>query len=344
MNMHTFFHNLLLGTKKHALPILSFPAAQKLQVSVRELLHSAELQANAMELVACTTDTVAAVSFMDLSLEAEAFGANVVFRENEVPAITGQLVSGGEEANALRIPDLTAGRIPVSIETVRLAKEKVAEKPVFAGMIGPFSLAGRLMDVTEILYTCFDEPGSVHAVLQKATAFLKTYAAALKAAGADGVILAEPLSGILSPDMAREFSCPYVREILHFVQTEEFAVIYHNCGNSVPQMANSLYEMNAAAYHFGNAVDLQQMLQNAPADVLLMGNIDPVSCFAKGTPEQIREQTSALLERCGRYQNFILSSGCDIPYIAPWENIEAFFGALAAYNQARQSGGTVCPQ
>lgn len=335
MDMNVFFRNILSDTKKHALPILSFPAAQKLHVRVDELLHSAELQAKAMELVAHFAGTAAAVSFMDLSLEAEAFGAHVVFRENEVPAITGQLISDGEEAKALQIPDLTAGRIPIAVETIRLAKERVTDKPVFAGMIGPFSLAGRLMDVTEIMYTCYDDPEIVREVLRKATAFLKHYAAALKAAGADGIILAEPLCGVLSPDMAAEFSCPYVKELLDSVQTEEFAVIYHNCGNSVPQMAELLYEMKAAAYHFGNAVDMHRMLQSAPADVLLMGNLDPVSCFAKGTPKQIKEQTLALLQACGTYQNFVLSSGCDIPHTAPWENIEAFFEALAVYNQTR---------
>lgn len=335
MNRNDFFHNLLSETKRRAMPILSFPAAHKLQVSMGELLRSAELQAKAIELVAHSTDTLAAVSFMDLSIEAEAFGANVVFRENEIPAITGQLISDREEANSLQIPALTAGRLPIAVETIRLAKEKVKEKPVLAGMIGPFSLAGRLMDVTEIMYTCYDEPETVREVLKKATAFLKQYATALKAAGADGILLAEPLCGVLSPDMAEEFSCPYVKEIIDAVLTEEFAVIYHNCGNSVTRMADALYEMKASAYHFGNAVDLHSLLQNAPADVLLMGNIDPVSCFAKGTPEHIKEQTRALLEACGSYQNFILSSGCDIPYATPWENIEAFFEALAAYNRAR---------
>lgn len=336
MNMYTFFQNLLSDTKKYALPILSFPAAQKLHVSVKELLLSAELQAKAMELVAHSTDILAAVSLMDLSLEAEAFGATVAFRENEIPAITGRLISDGEEANALQIPDLTAGRILIAIETIRLAKKQITEKPVFAGMIGPFSLAGRLMDVTEILYTCYDDPESVREVLRKTTAFLKNYAAALKAAGADGILLAEPLCGILSPDMAEEFSCPYVKELIDCIQTEEFAVIYHNCGNSVPRMANALYEMKAAAYHFGNAVDMHRMLQDAPADVLLLGNIDPVSCFTKGAPQQIKEQTLALLETCGTYQNFILSSGCDIPYTASWDNIEAFFEALAEYNRAHE--------
>ncbi len=333
MNITQFFEQIIYDTRKHALPILSFPAVHKLGVSVNEMLHSAALQAKAMELVAHSTDTAAAVSLMDLSLEAEAFGATVVFGENEVPAITGQLISDEEEAKVLKVPDLTAGRIPVAIEAIRLAKEKITDKPVFAGIIGPFSLAGRLMDVTEIMYTCYDDPDSVREVLGKVTEFLKNYTAALKVAGADGIIMAEPLCGILSPELAEEFSCPYVREIIDFAQTGEFALIYHNCGNSVPQMADLLYEMGAAAYHFGNAVDMKEMLQSAPSDVLLMGNLDPVSCFAKGTPEHIREQTLSLLKKCGGYKNFILSSGCDIPHTAPWKNIEAFFAALDEYNR-----------
>lgn len=333
MNMTQFFHTIVSDKKTYALPILSFPAMQKLGVTVREMVTSAELQAKAMELVAHSTDTIAAVSLMDLSLEAEAFGAAIVFGENEVPAITGQLVSDEDEAKALAVPALTAGRIPVAVESIRLAKEKITDKPVFAGIIGPFSLAGRLMDVTEIMYTCYDEPEIVHEVLKKATEFLTNYTLALKEAGADGIIMAEPLCGLLSPDMAEEFSCPYVKEIIDATQTEEFAVVYHNCGNSVPQIAHLFYPMGAAAYHYGNAVDMLEMLKNAPADAVLMGNIDPVACFKEASPEQMSEETLTLLRRCKDYHNFVLSSGCDIPHTASWENVDAFFHALNMYNQ-----------
>ena len=332
MNMNHFFNTIISDKKKYALPILSFPAMQKLGVTVKEMVTSANLQAKAMELVARSTETIAAVSLMDLSLEAEAFGANVVFGENEVPSIIGQLVSNEEEAKALNVPSLATGRIPVAIEAIRIAKEKITDKPVFAGIIGPYSLAGRLIDVTEIMYTCYDEPETVHEVLKKVTEFLKNYTQALKEAGADGIIMAEPLAGLLSPDMAEEFSCPYVKEIIDSAQTDEFAVVYHNCGNSVPQIANLLYPMGAAAYHYGNAVDMLEMLKSAPADALLMGNIDPVACFKEATPEQMTEETLALLRKCGGYKNFILSSGCDIPHTASWENVNAFFKALEEYN------------
>ena len=184
--------------KKRALPILSFPATQKMGVTVEELVKSAPLQAEAMALIARETNTLAAISLMDLSVEAEAFGANVRFSADEIPAVVGQLVSDDDEADALKVPGLDAGRIGIFVDAVKLAREKITDKPLLAGMIGPYSLAGRLMDVTEIMYTCYDEPETVHKVLEKATQFLISYGSAMKKAGADGVMMAEPLAGILS--------------------------------------------------------------------------------------------------------------------------------------------------
>lgn len=328
MNVRQLLWNAAGSEKKRGLPILSFPAIQKMGVTVEQLVKDPELQAQAMALIAGETDTLAAVSLMDLSVEAEAFGAQVRFSAQEIPAVVGQLVSDEEEAEALEIPDLEQGRIPVFVEGVRLAKQRITDKPVIAGMIGPFSLAGRLMDVTEIMYVCYDEPEVVHTVLEKAAQFQIRYGLALKAAGADAIMMAEPLAGILSPDMAEKFSVPYVKRIIDALQDENFAVIYHNCGDSVASMPQLLFTQGAAAYHFGNSVDMEQMLKAAPADILCMGNVDPAGQITRGTPESVREATRALLEKCGGYPNFVASSGCDIPAHAGWDNIQAFFGAL----------------
>ena len=328
MNIRNLLWEAARAEKKSALPILSFPAARKLGVTVEQLVTSCDLQAEAMALIARETPTLAAISLMDLSVEAEAFGAQVRFSRDEVPAIIGQLVSDEDEANDLEVPDLTAGRAQLYIGAVRKAKAAIADKPLLAGMIGPYSLAGRLCDVTEIMYLCFDEPETVHTVLEKATQYLIRYGQAMKDAGADGVMLAEPLAGILSPDMAAEFSMPYVARIIEALQDESFAVIYHNCGNAVPAMLEGIYAQGAAAYHFGNAIDLAEVLAKTPADILVMGNIDPAGEFAGGTVESITAATRALMEKCGRYPNFLPSSGCDIPAHAKWENIHAFFRAV----------------
>ena len=328
MNIKNYLWEAAHGCYARALPILSFPAVQKLQVRIDQLVKDAKLQAEAMELIVRETDSLAAISLMDLSVEAEAFGAEVCFYENEVPAVTGQLVSGEEEAAALETPGVDAGRIPLCLAAVRMAKEKIADRPVLAGMIGPYSLAGRLMDVTEIMFACYDEPELVHTVLDKATQFLIAYGAALRDAGADGIMMAEPLAGVLSPDMMEEFSQPYVKRIIDVLQTEDFGIIYHNCGNAVPYMLDEIFAQGAAAYHFGNAVDMAEVLEKAPADVLCMGNIDPAACFVQGTPDEMGAAVRELMEKCKNHPNFVLSSGCDIPAHASWENIQAFFGAL----------------
>ena len=179
MDIRNVLWDAARSDEQKGLPILSFPAVQKMDATVAQLVKTAELQAQAMEIIAHQTDTLAAVSLMDLSVEAEAFGATVRFYEDEVPVVIGQLVSDEDEANALQIPSLDAGRAKICVEGVRLAKERIQDKPVIAGMVGPYSLAGRLMDVTEIMYICFDEPEVVHTVLDKATAYLISYGQAM---------------------------------------------------------------------------------------------------------------------------------------------------------------------
>ena len=126
------------------------------------------------------------------------------------------------EADALTIPKIGSGRTGINIAAVGRAVKLVTDRPVFAGVIGPFSLSGRLMDVTSALVNCYEEPEMVHTVMRKATSFLIEYIKAYKAIGANGVVLAEPLTGLLSPAFTEEFSEPYVREIVDAVQDENF--------------------------------------------------------------------------------------------------------------------------
>ena len=315
-----------LASEKKPLPLLSFPGIRFLgDVNVRQMVCDSGLQARCMKAVAERVDAAAAVSFMDLSVEAEAFGARVLFFDDDVPAVCGSLVTDEAEAQALPIPAVGAGRTVVYIDAIRMAKEQITDRPVLAGAIGPFSLAGRLVDVTEAMYLCYDEPELLHTLLDKCTAFSIDYIRALRDAGADGVVLAEPLAGLISPDQEREFSAPYVRRIVQAVQEESFPVIYHNCGNYAYLMTESIRENGSMAYHFGDSVDLKQMLDRMGPDKLILGNISPSAQFRNGTPETMARAVRELLDTCGGYANFIPSSGCDVPPGSPWENIEAFF-------------------
>jgi len=310
------------------LPVLSFPVARKLGHTVGEFVKSADLQAETMAWIARNTPVDVVLGPMDLSVEAEAFGANVRFSDNEVPVVTGQLVADEDAVAELAVPPPDAGRCSMTVAAVAKVKAMDVGKPVFGGMIGPFSLAGRLADVNEMMFLIMDEPETVHALLEKTTTFLISYAQAFKAAGADGLFMAEPLAGVISPSALEEFSAPYVSRIVEAMQDEHFPIIYHNCGNSVLKAADAIFAQGAAGCHFGNAIDLADMLAKASPQTLVMGNVDPVSVLAQGTTDTIRAAVKALLEKCGSFPNFVLSSGCDIPASTPWENLEAFFAAI----------------
>ena len=168
--------------------------------------------------------------------------------------------------------------------------------------------------------------------MEKVTEFVINYCKAYKEVGANGVMIAEPLAGLMSPALAQEFAHPYVKQVIEAVQDDCFAVIYHNCGDNVPKMLPSILSTGAAAYHFGNAVDLEKdILEKVPANVVVMGNIDPVGVLRMGTPESVREATTERLKKCTPYPNFVLSSGCDMPPKTPWENINAFFAAAEKF-------------
>ena len=329
--MYKWLEAVRNNPKKKPMPVLSYPAIQMTGVNVRELSFSAEAQARGMKLVADRTDALASVSLMDLSVEAECFGSQVKMTEDEVPTVLGAIVTTPEEAEALQVPAVGSGRTGIYLDAIAEAKKLITDRPVFAGVIGPFSLAGRLVDVIEAMLLCFEDPDMLRTVLDKCTQFLVDYIKKYKEVGADGVVIAEPLAGMLSPDLAAEFSHPYVKRIVDACQDENFIIVYHNCGNGTIRMLDGIVGTGCKAYHFGNAIDMRDLMPHMPSDCIAMGNVDPAGEFLNGTEQSVYDVTSALLRDCGKYPNFVLSSGCDIPPRTPWENIDAFFRAAKDY-------------
>lgn len=331
MNIIQWKNDLIAAEKKRAIPVLSFPCIQLLGITVNELISNSDRQAQGMKAVADRCATAASVSMMDLSVEAEAFGSEIRVIGDEVPTVVGSIINEPEDADKLAVPEVGAGRTGLYIEAISKAAGMITDRPVFAGVIGPYSLAGRLMGMSEIMFNCFDEPEMVHTTLEKVTDFIIGYIKAYKTTGAAGVVIAEPAVGLLSASMASEFATPYMKRIVGEVQDESFGVIYHNCGSSTPQMTDELASIGAVGYHFGDAVDMAEMCEKMPKDVLVMGNVSPAKALRTGTPELVREQTLSVMNACCGHPNFVISSGCDIPPASPWENIDAFFAAVEEF-------------
>lgn len=329
-DMELWVKEVIANRSRAAMPIMTHPGIEFTGKKVINVVTDGIAHYEAIRAVNKNFPSLAATAVMDLTVEAEAFGAKVVFSDDSVPSIQGVLIDNQDSVNALQIPGLDKGRLPQYLLANRLAAENI-DKPFFSGCIGPFSLAGRLYGMTEIMTGCFMEPDVIHNLLQKCTSFLITWCRALKEQGTQGVIMAEPAAGLLSEDICEEFSSAYVRQIVEAVQDNSFILILHNCGNS-GQCTEAMVKSGAAGLHFGNAIDMVTALEQCPSDVLAFGNIDPVSCFLMGNPGSMYETTTKLLNKTAKYANFVLSSGCDTPPGTPVENIKAFYKALEDFN------------
>lgn len=335
INVDKWIGDIITSGKSVALPIMTHPGIELLGKRVLDAVTDGEIHFKAVEaLNANYADSVACTVIMDLTVEAEAFGAEVQFNENEVPNVIGQLLSSYDEVVKLEIPGLDVARVPQYLKANRLAAENL-DKPVFGGCIGPYSLAGRLFDMTEIMMAIYTEPETVLLLLDKCTQFIINYCRAIKGSGSAGVIIAEPASGLLSNEDCMQYSSVFVKRIVDAVQDSSFAVILHNCGN-MGQCTQAMIATGAKGYHFGNKIDMISALEECPSEALVMGNLDPVGIFKQATDEDVYRETTSLLQKTKAYPNFVISTGCDVPPEIPMENIRAFFKAVNDYNQNKK--------
>lgn len=331
-NMKEWISDITAGKSRIAIPIMTHPGIEMMGRTIREALQSGDCHADAIVKLSSAYPSAATTVIMDLTVEAEAFGCQIDFPENDMPHIKGRLVSTEEEIRNLRVPELTEGRIPEYLKANELSAQRITDKPVFAGVIGPFSLAGRLYDMSEIMVACYMEPEAIGLLLDKCTELIINYCTELKKVGCNGVILAEPAAGLLSNEDCSMFSSAYIRRLVEAVQDDTFTVVLHNCGNK-GHCTDAMLETGAAAYHFGNAANMKSILESCPPNVLVMGNIDPVGVLKMKTPAEVKQITLDLLEETAAFPNYVLSTGCDLPPHVPEANIAAFYEALNEFNQ-----------
>lgn len=320
--------------KVKAMPIMTHPGIEMSGINVRKAVTDGASHALAISKLNEAFPAAATTVIMDLTVEAEAFGANIVFEDNNIPTVTGRLVCDAASIQALQVPEVMSARVPEFIKANTLTAGAVTDKPVFAGCIGPFSLAGRLFDMSEMMMSMYIEPDTIHALLDKCTTFITSYLKAVKATGANGVILAEPAAGLVSNEDCIEFSSRYIKKIVDEVQDDFFMVVLHNCGNT-GHCTDAMVRTGAAAFHFGNQADMVEALRNCPSDALVMGNIDPVGIMKMASADTVHTAVLDLLGRTSSFSNFVLSTGCDVPPEVPMENIRAFYQALDEFNSNR---------
>jgi len=302
------------------IPLLGAPGIQLSNTTLRENLTDWEVQFNTIRLLIDQFQPDGIFPFMDLTVEAEALGLEINFPEFENPSVKNHCLKTEVDLKALRSRYKgLSGRMPVFIKVVEnIAKNFHVIKGAYA--IGPFTLAGELMGVSELCLNVILNSELVHSFVEFSTYVIKDYVKALLDAGAETVAILEPSAVMLSPAQFEEFSGRYFSFLAEDLKAP---LILHICGNST-HLLKKMSNIGAFGLSLDNQVNLREASKIIPNSVVLIGNLDPVGIFLQSTPEEVAKATRDLSSDMKGIKNFILSSGCDLPVGTPLENIEAF--------------------
>ena len=111
INMTRWMQGIIERKDVTAIPVMTHPGIEIIGDTVLKAVSDGDTHYKAIMALAEKYPTAAATSIMDLTVEAEAFGAKISFPENEVPAVIGHLLNTPEDIDRLQVPSLKAGRV-----------------------------------------------------------------------------------------------------------------------------------------------------------------------------------------------------------------------------------------
>ena len=303
-------------------PLLGYPGARLTNSSLKQNEFNPAVHAATISRIVERFTPDVAFFMMDLSLEAGALGLSVRYPLFESPTVEEHPVKQADDLERLRVVDpLEDARIRSYIRTMELLSRSISI-PRAAYVTGPFTLAGLLMGASDIAMATITDPDLVHQTVHFCTDICIRYSRALTEAGADIIVILEPTATFLSPQAFAEFCGAYVREVIASPGAAGDAVL-HICGDT-SHILREMCATGACALSLDSPVDLRAAASRVGHEVILIGNIDPVGIMVQQSPQEVACATRRLLDSMAQCDSFILSTGCDLPYETPHENIDAF--------------------
>lgn len=278
--------------------------------------------------------------FTDLFAWAEAMGSTVTAPEDHTVDLAAPAIASVSEIGRLRPADPRRdGRLPVYLEAMDRLQDALADEVTCsAGVVGPFTNFFFLYGVDESLRLMRKNPGAVHKLCR---ASLETCIAYVDAAIDKGLgpTVSEPMSSctVVSPKAFREFSLPYLRELVDFAKERGKPPVIHICGET-----KSIWEdvagLGVAGFSVDNVVDLRKCRKTIGEKTKILGHVDPAGIMYAGTVRDVRRKTlECILDAYDSPKGYVVMSGCSLPVDTPFENIDAMM------NTVREAGYPVDP-
>jgi len=271
----------------------------------------------------------------DLCLEAEAIGCvmNPYEQVDQLlyPTIKEKVIHSDEELETFPIPENVAskGRVPMVCEAIKLLQNDIgSEAAIGSYVLGPFTLAGQLMDLNELFKLSFKSQDRVNAMLDRVSNVTIDIAKALHAAGADYICIREmgATTDVLSPKVFRNVIFPHLKKVQEALTAVNCPTILHICGGT-NKIMNILNDVGCNAISIETKNDLAKSREDIGNEPLIFGNIDAYNILVNGSPADVEKATLAALElSCDS-----VWPSCDIWPTAPIENLKAMVETVDKY-------------
>jgi len=212
----------------------------------------------------------------DLCVEAEALGCeiNVYAHVEDIlyPTIKKKLIHNEDEMEIPVPADMVSrGRIPMMKDVIRLLKADIGkEVAVGTYVLGPFTLAGQIMELNDLLKLSFKKPDKVGKLLDTLAGAIVAVAKEYEKAGVDYITVREmgATSDVLSPRVFKNLILPYLKKIFAELKTN---TALHICGKT-NDIAVFMLESGAKAISVDQKNDVAETRKKIGDDALLFGN------------------------------------------------------------------------
>ena len=207
------------------------------------------------------------------------------------------------------------------------AIEATGQKIRFSVSRGPLNIASFLMGATELMMAIAMEPEKIHRLMRIITDFLKQWHDLQRQTfpSIDGIMLLDDIVGFVSEEDFLTFGFPYIKEI--YDATTSKVKFFHNdadCTASVKHYP----EMGVNIYNPGIQMSINEIKAATGNRLTVLGSVPPRDVLAAGTPEQVKQATSTLLNELHDKSRFILSCAGGMPPGVATDNIRAMLSLI----------------
>lgn len=263
------------------------------------------------------------LTLVDLSVEAEDFGQEVLFPERSTayPNFDNPLIKTAEDYHKVkRVDPRKSRRMSMVTEVVRgLRKTRGDTVPVMGFVYGPLGVLSQIRGHAELFKDIYRHPDRVLEAVHTINDSLVEYALAQVEAGAHAIVL-DPLyssATVLSKGTWVKFEAEIVRKLTDTLHDAGVPVIIHNCGGGVyfDAVLEHLKPIAIShAYPAHGSADWDEHASNWAKKVVTIGAADPAKVGHEFTQEQVLEDSRKLIESFKVAEGgFILSTGCEFP-------------------------------